>query len=41
VDRKSFWDASVAWRANKITREQVNDIVRPYREFVNTFESAK
>jgi len=29
----------VAWRAKKITREEaVKDIVRRYREFVDTFE---
>jgi myo-inositol catabolism protein IolC len=42
VGRTSFWDALVAWRANKITREQaVNDIVRRYREFVDTFEGPR
>jgi myo-inositol catabolism protein IolC len=39
VGRTSFWDPLVAWRANKITREDaVNDIVRRYRGFVKTFE---
>jgi len=39
VGRTSFWDPLVAWRAKKITREDaVNDIVRRYREFVDTFE---
>jgi 5-dehydro-2-deoxygluconokinase len=39
VGRTSFWDPLVAFRAGKITREDaVNDIVRRYREFVNTFE---
>ena len=39
VGRTSFWDPLVAWRAQKITREQaVNDIVGRYRKFVETFE---
>src|SRR5262249_48871827 len=39
VGRTSFWDPLVAWRAHTITREQaVADIVRRYREFVDTFE---
>ena len=39
VGRTSFWDALVAWRAKKITREDaVKAIVRRYREFVDTFE---
>src|SRR5258708_39084406 len=39
VGRTSFWDPLVAWRAKKITREDaVNDIVRRYREFVDTFQ---
>jgi myo-inositol catabolism protein IolC len=42
VGRTSFWDPLIAWRAKKITREQaVNDIVRRYREFVDTFEGKK
>src|SRR5215813_9134805 len=42
VGRTSFWDPLVAWRAGKITREQaVADIVRRYREFVDTFEGSK
>jgi 5-dehydro-2-deoxygluconokinase len=42
VGRTSFWEPLVAWRAKKITREQaVNDIVRRYREFVDTFEGKK
>ena len=42
VGRTSFWDPLVAWRARQITREQaVGDIVRRYREFVNTFEGGK
>ena len=42
VGRTSFWDPLVSWRANQITREQaVNDIVRRYREFVDTFEGKK
>jgi len=42
VGRTSFWDPPVAWRAKQITREQaVNDIVRRYREFVDTFEGKK
>jgi myo-inositol catabolism protein IolC len=39
VGRTSFWEPLVAWRAKKITREDaVSDIVRRYREFVDTFE---
>jgi myo-inositol catabolism protein IolC len=39
VGRTSFWEPLVAWRAQKITRDEaVNDIVRRYREFVDTFE---
>jgi myo-inositol catabolism protein IolC len=39
VGRTSFWGPLVAWREKKITREQaVSDIVRRYREFVDTFE---
>jgi myo-inositol catabolism protein IolC len=39
VGRTSFWDPLVAWRAQKITREQaVKDIVGRYRKFVETFE---
>jgi myo-inositol catabolism protein IolC len=42
VGRTSFWDPLVAWRARQITREQaVNDIVRRYREFVDTFEGQR
>ena len=42
VGRTSFWDPLVAWRAGKITREEaVNDIVRRYREFVDTFEGSR
>ena len=42
VGRTSFWDPLVAWRAKQITREQaVSDIVRRYREFVDTFEGKK
>ena len=42
VGRTSFWDPLVAWRARQITREQaVNDILRRYREFVDTFEGKK
>ena len=42
VGRTSFWDPLVSWRAAKITRDQaVNDIVRRYREFVDTFEGNK
>lgn len=42
VGRTTFWDPLVAWRARKITREQaVSDIVRRYREFVDTFEGKK
>ncbi len=39
VGRTSFWDPLVAWRENKITREQaVSQIHGRYREFVDTFE---
>ena len=42
VGRTSFWDPLVAWRAKHITREQaVSDILRRYREFVDTFEGKK
>jgi len=42
VGRTSFWDPLVAWRAKQITRVQaVNDIVRRYREFVDTFEGKR
>jgi 5-dehydro-2-deoxygluconokinase len=42
VGRTSFWDPLVAWRSKQITREQaVNDIVRRYREFVDTFEGPR
>jgi 5-dehydro-2-deoxygluconokinase len=39
VGRTSFWDPLVAWRAQKITRQDtVNQIMHRYREFVNIFE---
>jgi len=39
VGRTSFWDPLVAWRAQKITRQNaVDQIVDRYREFVNVFE---
>lgn len=42
VGRTSFWDPLVAWRSQKITRDQaVNEIVRRYREFVDTFEGKR
>jgi myo-inositol catabolism protein IolC len=42
VGRTSFWDPLVAWRARQITREQaVNDTMRRYREFVDTFEGQR
>ncbi len=42
VGRTSFWDPLVAWRAGKITRGQaVNDIVRRYGAYVETFEGKK
>jgi len=42
VGRTSFWDPLVAWRAKQITREQaVSDIMRRYREFVDTFEGQR
>jgi myo-inositol catabolism protein IolC len=40
VGRTSFWDALVAWRGNKITRDAaVAEIARRYREFVEIFET--
>jgi 5-dehydro-2-deoxygluconokinase len=42
VGRTSFWDPLVRWRAGTMTRAQaVNDILRRYREFVDTFEGRK
>jgi myo-inositol catabolism protein IolC len=42
VGRTDFWDALVAWRANKMTREQaVAEIAGRYREFVDIFEKAR
>src|SRR5512133_2406143 len=42
VGRTSFWDPLVAWRAGKTTRgAAVNEIVRRYREFVDTFEGQR
>jgi myo-inositol catabolism protein IolC len=39
VGRTSFWDPLVAWRAQKITREDaVNQIMDRYREFIKVFE---
>jgi myo-inositol catabolism protein IolC len=39
VGRTSFWDPLVAWRAQKISRDQaVCEIKGRYREFVATFE---
>jgi myo-inositol catabolism protein IolC len=39
VGRTSFWDPLVAWRAQKITREDaVNAIWHGYRQFVDAFE---
>ena len=42
VGRTSFWEPLVAWRANRITRDQaVNGIARRYREFVVAFEEGQ
>lgn len=42
VGRTVFWDALVAWRAGKATREQtVAQIAGRYREFVNLFEQGR
>ena len=42
VGRTVFWDALVAWRAGKITREQaVAQIAGRYREFVDLFEQGR
>ena len=42
VGRTTFWDALVAWRAMKATREQaVAEIARRYREFVHLFEDGR
>jgi myo-inositol catabolism protein IolC len=41
VGRTDFWDALVAWRAKKATREQaVAQIAERYREFVDLFDEA-
>ena len=41
IGRTDFWDALVAWRAKRATREQaVGEIARRYREFVDLFETA-
>ncbi len=42
IGRTDFWDPLVAWRANKITREQaVATMAAHYREFVDIFEKAR
>ena len=42
VGRTVFWDALVAWRARKTTREEaVAEIARRYKGFVDTFETAR
>jgi 5-dehydro-2-deoxygluconokinase len=42
VGRTSFWDPLVAWRAGKTTRDEaVSEIMRRYRQFVDTFEGMK
>jgi myo-inositol catabolism protein IolC len=42
VGRTDFWQPLVTWREGKISRETaVDQIARRYREFVDTFESAK
>lgn len=42
VGRTVFWDALVAWRAGKATREQtVSVIAGRYREFVDLFEKSR
>ena len=42
VGRTAFWDPLVAWRSNKMTRDQaVAEIARRYREFVDVFDAAR
>src|SRR5439155_5134409 len=42
VGRTVFWDALVAWRARKTTREEaVAEIARRDQEFGDTFETAR
>jgi myo-inositol catabolism protein IolC len=42
VGRTDFWDPLVAWRDNKITRDQaVQKIASRYLEFVSTFEKGR
>ena len=42
VGRTAFWDALVAWRDKKITREAaVDEISHRYQDFVNIFEEAR
>jgi 5-dehydro-2-deoxygluconokinase len=42
VGRTTFWDPLVAWRNNKMTRDQaVAEIARRYREFVDVFDGAR
>ncbi len=41
VGRTDFWDPLVAWRDNKIDRQEaVNEIAGHYRQFVDDFEAA-
>ena len=42
VERTTFWDPLVDYRANRITREAaVARIAASYREWVDLFENAK
>jgi len=42
VGRTDFWDPLVGWRDKKISRETaVDEMARPYREFVDAFENAR
>jgi myo-inositol catabolism protein IolC len=42
VGRTVFWEPLVAWRAQKTTREgAVAEIARRYKEFVDTFDTAR
>ncbi len=42
VGRTDFWDALVAWRDNKLTRDEaVHKIASRYLEFVSTYERAR
>ena len=42
VGRTVFWDALVAWRARKTTRDEaVAEVARRYKDFVDTFATAR